>query len=168
MERPPSHPTAGPPHPLPARAPAILGGARHHGPQRSPICHRTRPHAQTRGNPTLPPVRGTGWGWGPSRAGDQAGLSGAPRRDFSSWVTEGSLPGSAQVYRVLRPRGTGGASVHRLSCSVGALTDPVTFDQEVSNPDLAVTVPRKDPYLQGAPDHFGKRCPAHPLGAVKQ
>ena len=77
------------------------------------------------------------------------------------------MPGSAQVYRVLRVRGTGGAIVHRFSCSVGALTDPVTFDQEVSNPDLAVTVPRKDPYLQGAPDHFGKRCPAHPLGAVK-
>ncbi len=77
------------------------------------------------------------------------------------------MPGSAQVYRVLRVRGTGGVIVHRFSCSVGALTDPVTFDQEVSNPDLTVPVPRKDPYLQGAPDHFGKRCPAHPLGAVK-
>lgn len=52
--------------------------------------------------------------------------------------------------------------------ATGALTDPFTFDEEVGNPDLAVTVSRKDPNLEGASDHLGKGGATHALGTVEQ
>lgn len=44
----------------------------------------------------------------------------------------------------------------RSSRTVPVLPNAVTFDQEVRYADLAIAIPRKDPHLQRAPDHFGK------------
>ncbi len=84
------------------------------------------------------------------------GAPALPPGDLSARTTAGSLPAYARYLRGSWARGSARASAVRMFGAVGALPDAVTFDQEVSYPDLAVTVPRKDPYLQGAPDHFGK------------